>query len=45
MFLTMLTIQVFYANIEIYDSAYNDLLSAASTMITLVQNELHAGKP
>ena len=32
MFLTMLTTQVFYANKD-YDSAYNDLLSAASTMI------------
>ena len=32
MFLTMLTIQVFYANRD-YDSAYNDLLSAASTVI------------
>ena len=28
----MLTIQAFYANRD-YDSAYNDLLSAASTMI------------
>ena len=29
-----------------YDSAYNDLLSAASTMTyTLVQNVLHADKP
>ena len=29
----MLTTQVFYAAIGDYDSAYNDLLSAASTMI------------
>ena len=32
-------------NYRDYDYAYNDLLSAASTMIQYVQNELHAGKP
>ena len=41
---------MFYASIlskqKDYDSAYNDLLSAASTMTyTLVQNVLHADKP